>query len=67
MPQEISPTDYDALTREIIRRELKPDSTCVDVGCHSGEILDMMLEAAPRGEFYCFEPIASKTAVISIY
>lgn len=57
MLDAISPIDYDALTREIIKRELKPDSTCVDVGCHSGEILDMMLDLAPAGEFFCFEPI----------
>ena len=53
----ISPTDYDALTRLVIAREVERNACCVDVGCHSGDILDMMLEYAPEGSFYCFEPI----------
>jgi FkbM family methyltransferase len=48
---------YDAHTRAILRKVLKPQSTCVDVGCHKGEILDLMLYWAPEGTLYGFEPI----------
>lgn len=48
---------YDRLTKVIIKQHLKPDSNCIDVGCHKGEILDMMLKCAPKGHHFAFEPI----------
>jgi FkbM family methyltransferase len=48
---------YDHLTNEIMRRSLRRDSICADVGCHAGEILRMMMEYAPEGTFYAFEPL----------
>jgi FkbM family methyltransferase len=48
---------YDRLTQQVIRKVCRPDSHCVDVGCHKGEILDLFLRAAPRGTHYGFEPI----------
>ena len=48
---------YDIQTQRIIREVLNPDSCCIDVGCHKGEIMDLMIEAAPHGEHYGFEPI----------
>jgi len=48
---------YDALTQKIIQRSLKPDSNCIDIGCHKGEILDLMIKAAPLGRKIGFEPI----------
>jgi FkbM family methyltransferase len=48
---------YDALTEEILRRRLREGSICVDVGCHSGVILRMMMRFAPKGKFYAFEPL----------
>jgi FkbM family methyltransferase len=50
-------TLYDQQTAEIMRRTLAADSTCVDVGCHSGGILREMLQYAPQGAHYAFEPI----------
>jgi FkbM family methyltransferase len=50
-------TLYDQQTAEILRRTLRHDSTCVDVGCHAGAILSEMLRWAPRGSHYAFEPI----------
>ncbi|WP_198013420.1 FkbM family methyltransferase [Thalassoporum mexicanum] len=50
-------TFYDNLTFEIIKRVLRPKSICVDVGCNYGEILKVMIEAAPQGKFYAFEPL----------
>lgn len=48
---------YDAYTRKILRQTLKPESNCIDIGCHKGEILDLMIEGAPLGKKYGFEPI----------
>lgn len=48
---------YDAFTRKIIRLTLKPGSNCIDIGCHKGEILDLMIKGAPRGRKFGFEPI----------
>ncbi len=49
--------EYDRLTAAIMKKVLKPDSNCVDVGCHKGEILMAMLKDAPRGKHFGFEPI----------
>ncbi len=48
---------YDAFTQKIIQRTLKPDSNCIDIGCHKGEILDLMIKGAPKGKKFGFEPI----------
>lgn len=48
---------YDRLTKQVIKHVCRPDSNCVDVGCHKGEILDLLLQAAPNGQHYGFEPI----------
>ena len=48
---------YDRLTKDIMKKHLKSDSNCVDVGCHKGEILEMMLNYAPKGHHFAFEPI----------
>ncbi|MGI8893921.1 MAG: FkbM family methyltransferase [Bacteroidia bacterium] len=50
--------EYDRLTRQVINRVVKNNSICVDVGCHKGEILDLILHNAPSGHF-AFEPIPS--------
>jgi len=48
---------YDRLTVKILDKVLKPDSNCIDIGCHKGEILDEMLKRSPQGEHMAFEPI----------
>ena len=48
---------YDRLTKEILNTYLHPDSNCIDVGCHKGEILDIILKKSPKGKHYAFEPI----------
>ncbi len=50
---------YDIQTRRILQRVLRADSCAIDVGCHKGEILDLILEAAPKGTHFGFEPIPS--------
>ena len=49
--------EYDRLTRLIIKKHVKENSNCIDVGCHKGEISDLFLKYAPHGQHYCFEPI----------
>ena len=49
--------EYDRLTKKLIRKSLKPDSNCMDIGCHHGEILDLFLKYAPNGHHLVFEPI----------
>jgi FkbM family methyltransferase len=48
---------YDAETLAVMKRILKENSNCVDVGAHSGSILHLMLECAPRGQHFAFEPL----------
>lgn len=48
---------YDRLTKAIIAEVVKPDTTCIDIGAHKGEILDLFLHYAPRGRHYAFEPV----------
>ena len=48
---------YDLQTKRILKRYLKEDSNCIDVGCHKGEILELMLAASPKGQHQGFEPI----------
>lgn len=49
--------DYDAQTETVLLRVLGRDSNCVDVGCHRGSILDMMLRRAPDGHHIGVEPL----------
>lgn len=48
---------YDRLTIQIMEKVIADDSNCVDVGCHKGEMLDLMVKYAPNGQHYAFEPI----------
>jgi len=48
---------YDRLTKTIMKNYINKDSNCIDVGCHKGEILSLMLKYAPEGKHYAFEPI----------
>lgn len=48
---------YDALATRVMRKAIRRDSNCVDVGCHKGEMLDEMVRLAPEGKHLAFEPI----------
>jgi FkbM family methyltransferase len=48
---------YDRLTRKIIRKILLKNHNCIDIGCHKGEILDLIIKFAPDGNHFAFEPI----------
>jgi hypothetical protein len=46
---------YDIQTLEVMKRVLRKDSNCVDVGCHHGSILKMQMHFAPKGAHFAFE------------
>ena len=48
---------YDWQTVEVMRRHLREDSSCIDLGAHEGEILRHMTKLSPRGRHVAFEPI----------
>lgn len=48
---------YDQLSQQIIKIVCTPESSCIDVGANQGKILKMMLNAAPHGIHFAFEPI----------
>jgi FkbM family methyltransferase len=47
----------DQLTFRVLKKHLRPNSNCIDVGCHKGEIMDHILKYAPTGHHFGFEPI----------
>lgn len=49
--------DYDAQTTAVMKCILSKNSNCVDVGCHAGVFLDVVLNLAPNGTHLGFEPI----------
>ena len=57
---------YDLQTKQILRRVLRPNSNCIDIGCHRGEILDLMVEYAPQGQHTGFEPIPVMAADLKV-
>jgi FkbM family methyltransferase len=48
---------YDAEMEQICRQALRRDSCCIDVGCHKGIILDMLIDCAPTGLHIGVEPL----------
>jgi len=48
---------YDYLSKEVIKKTLQKDSVCIDIGCHKGDILRIMMHYAPKGKFLAFEPL----------
>lgn len=48
---------YDRQTYRIMQKAIGTDSVCMDIGCHKGEMLDIMMKFAPKGKFFAFEPL----------
>lgn len=48
---------YDRQTLKIVKKSLKKHSNCIDVGCHKGEILEIILKYSSEGIHHAFEPI----------
>lgn len=57
---------YDRQTEEIIARVLLPGSSAVDVGAHSGVILESIVNHAPGGSHWAFEPLPEFAAQLRI-
>ena len=55
---------YDRQTRNILKLVCKPDSRCIDVGCFRGDILQAMIEHAPRTRHLAFEPVPGQFAFL---
>lgn len=49
--------EYDRLTKLIMKRLITSEANCIDIGCHKGEILDIILKYSPNGKHYGFEPL----------
>src|SRR5229473_1087683 len=49
-------------TEFALQRLLKRDSCCVDVGCHIGSFLSLLLQLAPAGRHTAIEPSREKAA-----
>jgi len=48
---------YDQQLVAVMRRVLRPDSSCIDVGSHVGDVLREMIAVAPRGKHHAFEAL----------
>lgn len=48
---------YDQQTKQIIRKVCTAHSNTVDVGTHTGDILDVLLQQSPSGTHFGFEPL----------
>jgi FkbM family methyltransferase len=53
---------YDRDTARIMARVLRPDSSCADIGAHRGSLLEVMVQLAPRGRHFAFEPVPELAA-----
>jgi FkbM family methyltransferase len=40
-----------------MKKCIQKNNTCIDIGCHKGEILDLILKYSPNGKHFAFEPI----------
>ncbi len=49
--------NYDYLTGKVIKKALNSSSICVDIGCHHGIILGIMMRYCSQGRFFAFEPL----------
>jgi FkbM family methyltransferase len=47
-------------SRQVMRRLIRPDSNCIDIGCHLGSMLSHILRLAPKGKHMAFEPVPLK-------
>ncbi len=57
---------YDQQTLAVIRKVCGPTSNTLDIGCHKGEVLDLLLAAAPNGSHYGFEAIPAMADALRI-
>jgi FkbM family methyltransferase len=51
--------------RLLLAFTLSPDSNCIDVGAHRGDVLRDMLRLAPQGRHIAYEPIPDLAAALA--
>jgi FkbM family methyltransferase len=56
-PAKDQNANYDRQTVRVMFRVLRRNSNCIDIGAHTGDILRHMIDIAPRGRHYAFEPL----------
>ncbi len=49
-------------TQQLVRRVIRPDMGCIDIGCHIGAFLQTLTTLAPAGRHHAFEPVPHKAA-----
>ena len=49
--------DYDEQTVEVMERHLGPEDLCLDIGAHTGDVLQHMVRLAPRARHHAFEAL----------
>ena len=52
----------DVMLDRAVERLVRPDSNCVDVGCHLGSMLSLLTRTAPDGKKIAFEPTPQSAA-----
>jgi len=57
LSDEARNADYDRQTVEVMFRALRRNLNGIDVGAHAGHILEQMVNIAPHGKHYAFEPL----------
>lgn len=45
---------------QMMRQVIKKDSNCIDIGCHIGSFLSLLVRLAPEGRHIAFEPVPDK-------
>lgn len=53
---------YDRQLERLALRALGPEANVVDVGAHTGEVLDRLRRICPRGRHFAFEPLPQLAA-----
>jgi FkbM family methyltransferase len=48
---------YDYQTKKLIAAVCHANSNTIDIGCHKGEILDLLIAQSPNGQHFGFEPL----------
>jgi hypothetical protein len=54
----------DRQTTRVLKKHLRSNSVCVDVGAHTGKILMHMQRFAPKASHYAFEPLPHLAAAL---
>lgn len=65
-PEWNSVRDEGKAIEHLLKREIRADTNCIDIGCHLGAVLDRMQTYAPKGKHIAFEPTPYKYRWLSL-